>query len=161
MIVCTYKYFSDFSALCYLIVLSAPPSIASLTFDPGSFTLTCTSIGSPATTITWMKDGSPLVINGTTYCMEQTVTERPTSTYDNVLTIVDSGSSFGTYSCEVSNALGSSGPTSVTGQFKEHFTCPNVKRNYSSGSHAFRWFYNQQNIVHMGFRNITVGFERE
>ncbi len=64
-----------------------------------------------------MKDGSPLVIDGTTYSMEQTVTERNTSTYDNVLTIVDSGSSFGTYSCEVSNALGSSGPTAIAGKY--------------------------------------------
>ncbi len=71
-----------------------------------------------------MKDGSPLDIDGTTYSMEQTVTGRSTSTYDNVLTIGDRGSSFGTYSCEVSNALGSSGPTLVAGQLKEHFTCP-------------------------------------
>ncbi len=105
-----------------IIVLSALPSIDSLTFDPDSFTLTCTSTGSPATTVTWMKDGSPLVIDGTTYSMEQTVTGRSTSIYDNVLTIGDRGSSFGTYSCEVTSALGSSGPTSVTGQFKEHFT---------------------------------------
>ncbi len=62
-----------------------------------------------------MKNGSPLEIDGTTYSMEQTVTGRSTSTYDNVLTIVDSGSSFGTYSCEVSNALGSSGLTTVAG----------------------------------------------
>ncbi len=70
-----------------------------------------------------MKDGSKLVIDGITYSMEQTVTGRSTSTYDNVLTIGDRGSSFGIYSCEVSNALGSSGLTSVTGQFREHFTC--------------------------------------
>ncbi len=60
-----------------------------------------------------MKDGSSLVIDGTTYSMEQTVTGRPTSTYDNVLTIGDSGSRFGTYSCEVSNEIGSSGQTAV------------------------------------------------
>ncbi len=66
-----------------------------------------------------MKDGSPLVIDGTTYSMEQTVPDagRPTSTYNNVLTIVDSGSSFGTYSCNVSNALGSSGPTAIGGKY--------------------------------------------
>ncbi len=99
-------------------VLSAPPSITRLTFDPDSITntLTCTSTGSPATTVTWMKDDSPLVIDGTTYSMEQNVTGRNTSTYDNVLTIVDSGSSIGTYSCEVSNALGSSGAVSIAGK---------------------------------------------
>ncbi len=61
-----------------------------------------------------MKDGSPLVTDGTTaYSMEQTVTGRSTSTYDNVLTVGDSGSRFGTYSCEVSNAIGSSGQSTV------------------------------------------------
>ncbi len=64
-----------------------------------------------------MKDGSPLVIDGTTYSMEQTVTGRSTSTYDNVLTFVESGSSFETYSCEVSNELGSSGPTAIAGKY--------------------------------------------
>ncbi len=63
-----------------------------------------------------MKDGSPLVIDGTTYSMEQTVTGRSTSTYENVLTIVDVGSDFGLYSCNVSNALGSSGLTSIGGK---------------------------------------------
>ncbi len=117
MIVCTYKHFS---ALCCLIVLSVLPSIDSLTFDPDSFTLTCTSTGSPATIVTWMKDGSPLVIDGTTYSMEQTVTGRSTSTYDSVLTIGDSGSRFGTYTCEVSNALGSSGPTAIAGKYQSY-----------------------------------------
>ncbi len=121
-------FFPAFSNSCTLsahtsilvpFVLSAPPSITSLTFDPDSITsaLTCTSTGSPATTVTWMKDGSQLVIDGTTYSMKQTVTGRNTSTYDNVLTIVDSGNSFGTYICEVSNALGSSGATSIAGKY--------------------------------------------
>ncbi len=57
-----------------------------------------------------MKDGSLL---NTTYSMEQTVTGRSTSTYDNVLTVGNSGSRFGTYSCEVSNAISSSGQTAV------------------------------------------------
>ncbi len=56
-----------------------------------------------------MKDGSPLVIDGTTYSMEQTVTGRSNSTYDNVLTT----GGVGTYTCEVSNALGSSGQLAV------------------------------------------------
>ncbi len=89
--------------------LSAHPSITSLTFDPDSFTLTCTSTGSPATTVTWKKDGALLVIDGTTYSMKQTVTGRSTSTYTNVLTT----GGVGTYTCEVSNALGPSGQLAV------------------------------------------------
>ncbi len=55
-----------------------------------------------------MKDGSPLVIDGTTYSMEQTVTVRVTSTYANVLTIGDTSDNVaGNYICTVTNALGS------------------------------------------------------
>ena len=54
-----------------------------------------------------MKDGSPLDIDGTTYSMEQTVTGRATSTYDNTLSINDTNRN--DYSCEVQNVLGTSG----------------------------------------------------
>ena len=77
--------------------------------------LTCTSTDSPATTVTWTKDGDTLTmdgdtltVNGTTYSMTQTVTDRSASTYENVLTISsDSTSIVGDYTCTVSNALGS------------------------------------------------------
>ncbi len=103
----------------YPFSLLAPPSITSLTFDPDSITLTCTSTGSPATTVTWMKNGSPLVIDGTTYSMEQTVTGRNTSTYDNILTIANvSDDVVGNYTCTVGNALGNaSAEEEVTGQW--------------------------------------------
>ena len=70
--------------------------------------LTCTSTGSPATTVTWTKDGATLTVDGATYSMTQTVTDRRTSTYENVLTISsDATSIVGDYTCTVSNALGS------------------------------------------------------
>ena len=99
---------------------SVTPIITGLTLEPDSFTLTCTTTGSPATTVTWMKDGSPLDIDGTTYSMEQNVTVRANSTYDSVLTINDGNrNDLGTYSCEVQNALGTYGPTvvDVSGKF--------------------------------------------
>ena len=71
-------------------------------------TLTCTSTGSPATTVTWTRDGGALTVDGTTYSMTQTVTDRRTSTYENVLSIsFDAPSNVGDYTCTVSNALGS------------------------------------------------------
>ncbi len=93
----------------YFAILShsAPPTITNLTFVPDSSTLTCTSTGSPATNVTWLKDGSPLTVDGNGYSMEQVVTERPTSTYDNVLTISGASVSVvGNYTCIVTNALG-------------------------------------------------------
>ena len=55
-----------------------------------------------------MKDGSPLVIDGTVFVLTQTVTDRAASTYNNVLlvnrTITDI---LGTYICTVSNKVGS------------------------------------------------------
>ena len=70
--------------------------------------LTCPSTGSPATTVTWTKDGATLTVDGATYSMTQTVTDRRTSTYENVLTISsDATSIVGDYTCTVSNALGS------------------------------------------------------
>jgi len=53
-----------------------------------------------------MKDGTQLDIDGTTYSMEQTVTGRATSTYDNVLSVNGSDSVVGNYTCKVENALG-------------------------------------------------------
>lgn len=60
-------------------------------FIDGSFssTLTCTSTGSPATTVAWLKDGQPLSIDGSTYQLTQAVANRAESTYENVLTIDD------------------------------------------------------------------------
>ena len=40
--------------------------------------------------------------------MTQTVTDRRTSTYENVLTLPATGDAVGTYSCQVGNALGDS-----------------------------------------------------
>ena len=80
-----------------------------LTFDPATRTLTCTSTGSPATTVTWLREGTVLTIDETVYTATQDVTDRRASTYENVLTIaaVDD-TTVGTYSCSVENTLGTS-----------------------------------------------------
>ena len=88
---------------------SVTPNITSLTYDDAALTLTCVSTGSPATTVTWEKDGVPLSIDGPIYQLTQTVTDRATSTYSNVLTVSEAAptSVAGTYTCNVSNHFGS------------------------------------------------------
>ena len=62
--------------------------------DPPVFQLTCTSTSSPPTTVQWTFNGSP--VNGGT---SQIVTDGPTSTYNNTLTVT--GRSPGMYTCNV------------------------------------------------------------
>ena len=105
--------------LMLLIILlclpSALPTVSNITYDSQGNTaiLTCTSTGSPATTVTWTKGGATLTVDGTTYSMTQTVTDRRTSTYENVLTFPTTGDITGTYGCQVGNALGDSVTKSV------------------------------------------------
>ena len=86
-----------------------PPSITNLTYQEEDRNLTCVSTGSPATTVSWMKDGQPLTIDGSIYHLTQTVTDRSSSTYSNVLTVSETAPSgvAGTYNCTVTNELGS------------------------------------------------------
>ena len=62
-----------------------------------------------------MKDGSNLTTDGSHYSLSQTVTDRAASTYSNVLTVKQSapGGVAGTYTCTVSNDLGSVNMTRV------------------------------------------------
>ena len=102
---------------------AAAPTITNpLEFTQGSPspTLTCTSTTSIATTVTFMRDGNAIngivrdgdsaTVNGVTYQLSQTLTNRIQSTYDNVLIITEplfslAGSAF---TCQVANALGMS-----------------------------------------------------
>ena len=69
---------------------------------------------SPATTVSWMKDGQPLTTDGSSYyTLTQTVTDRTTSTYSNVLTVREGTAVAGTYNCTVTNDLGSDSRTEV------------------------------------------------
>ena len=81
-----------------------------MTYQEDDRTVTCVSTGSPATTVSWMKDGQPLNITddgSTDYTLTQTVTNRVSSTYYNVLTVSEGVSVAGTYTCTVTNDLGS------------------------------------------------------
>ena len=54
-----------------------------------------------------------LTVDGTTYSITQNVTDRRTSTYENVFTFPATGDISGNYSCQVGNALGDASPTTV------------------------------------------------
>ena len=89
------------------------PNITSLTFNGSSNTLTCTSTGGPATTVTWRRDGVVITLNGT-YQQTKRVVDPVEGTYQTVLTInpsVSQSDIFGTYSCKVENARGRSSMT--------------------------------------------------
>ena len=107
--------------------LPAPPSITHLGFMYGSTssTLTCISTGSPATNVTWMRDGQPLTLSGSTYQLTQTVANRKLSTYENVLIINCATPDIigNTYNCTVVNALGKVSRTLTACKQSVHTLC--------------------------------------
>ena len=67
------------------------------TVDPPVFQLTCTSTSSPPTSVQWTINGSP--VNGGNYASSQILIDRPTSTYNNTLTVT--GRAPGMYTCNI------------------------------------------------------------
>ena len=97
-----------------LYFYTAPVSIASLErtgdFQP-IFTLKCTSTGSPATAVTWTKDGV-LLTNSEVIHMSQLLTDGTTATYSNLLSFDALPSMVvGLYSCTVDNDFGAATQT--------------------------------------------------
>ena len=89
------------------------PDVTELTFDRESRTLTCTSTGGPATTVTWTKDGA-VITPSTTHQQTQMIVDSVEGTYKNTLTIAQSVAGdnlYGLYSCMVENSRGSSNRT--------------------------------------------------
>ena len=90
-----------------MIVLSSSSSVTIVVGSP--LTLSCTSQGSPPDTFTWMKDGFPI----TQSTSITTVTYTNTSAVyrsDYIINNVSSSDS-GTYTCTVSNPIGSDSET--------------------------------------------------
>ena len=101
--------------LLYIAILllscTVAPRVTSFlrTSSTTNLTLTCTSTNSPATDVTWIKDGDVVDIDGVKYKTYQTVTDRRSSTYQNVLVVDDVIENFtGNYMCKVANQFGSS-----------------------------------------------------
>ena len=75
--------------------------------DPPVFTLTCTSTGGPATTVSWRRDGTMLSDDSTYSITSQVLTDTETATYTHTLTVT--GRLVGEYQCSVSNIRTPSG----------------------------------------------------
>ena len=76
--------------------------------DPPVFTLTCTSTGGPATTVSWSRDGTTLS-DDSNHDITSQVMDTVTATYTNTLTVT--GRLAGQYECSVSNSRTPSGST--------------------------------------------------
>ena len=86
------------------------PWVYNVIYDTQSRTLTCTSYGGPATTVTWRRDGVVITLNAT-YQQTKRVVNLGWATYQTVLTIdpsVSRSDLVGTYNCTVENARGES-----------------------------------------------------
>ena len=110
-----------FNFYFFLYNHTGTPSVTSLTFNNQSRTLTCTSTGGPATTVTWRKDGTMI----TPYQQTKTVVDPAMGIYQTVLTIdpsVDQSDIFGSYNCTVENTRGRSSMTKdvTAGESKKH-----------------------------------------
>ena len=95
------------------VLHAGAPNVTELTFDRESRTLTCTSTGGPATTVTWTKDGA-VITPSTTHQQTQMIVDSVEGIYQNTLTIAQSvtgDSLYGLYSCMVENSRGSSNRT--------------------------------------------------
>ena len=72
---------------------------------PPTFTLTCTTMAFPPTTLTWTLNGSSLDLStNNSFSSAQQLRDARSSTYDNILTV--SGAEVGDYNCSVSNDRG-------------------------------------------------------
>ena len=98
---------SQYTSIPFFIIFYAgTPTVTSLSFDHQSQTLTCTSSGGPATTVSWTNNGVQIEADSTRFSQTQIVMQASSATYLNNLafkTIEIAGN----YSCTVSNARGS------------------------------------------------------
>ena len=77
-----------------------------VTFDSDQLTLTCISTGGPATTVTWTRDSTTTVTEGT----ETVLGDPETAQYTHTLTVTTGGE----YTCTVENNKPSSDSATIT-----------------------------------------------
>ena len=88
------------------VLTPGSPTVDSLMFAEES--LTCSSSGGPATTVTWERNGVALDLNGgAAYQQTQTVTNPVNAAYETTLTSSDASVFAGAFSCTVTNTRGS------------------------------------------------------
>ena len=90
----------------YPVGNSGSPSITGLLYNRSTLTLTCTSTGGPATTVTWRKNGAVVEVDETTYHQSQRVVDTRTATYENTLSSgTNAMANFvGNFTCSIHNS---------------------------------------------------------
>ena len=80
--------------------------VVSITINPGTKDLVCTSTGGPATTVIWKVNNQ--ITNGSLYQQRQRITSKEDTTFENILCIpVNSIANYNaTYECLVMNSVG-------------------------------------------------------
>ena len=76
-----------------------------VTYYPGTQTLTCISTGGPATNVSWTRDSTTVITEGTETVLNDPVTAR----YTHTLTVTATG----VYTCTVANNKPSSASASI------------------------------------------------
>lgn len=86
--------------------MAGPVVITSLEESIGTtFTLNCISAGSPASNVTWMKDGDVIAVNNT-FEMVQILQDGVTAEYNNLLKVyLEPSDVLGNYTCVVENSV--------------------------------------------------------
>ena len=107
-------------------VNSGSPTITGLVYNRSTLTLTCTSTGGPATTVTWRKNGALVEVDGTSYSQSKQVIDSAMGTYNSQLTFGDQSSAVGNFYCTVSNSRGT---TPLQGKVND-VTCTRCSINY-------------------------------
>ena len=104
-----------------------------LTYDSDQLTLSCISTGGPATTVSWTRDSTTVITEGTETVLNDTVTAQ----YTHTLTI----STAGEYTCTVANdkpSTTTSNSITVTGMHTRYLVCvydlPSFKCTIIEGS---------------------------
>ena len=70
-----------------------------------TFTLNCSSVGSPATNVTWTKDGEVVIINDT-FEATQILHDGVMAIYSNLLKVYSEPSDvIGVYTCSIENLV--------------------------------------------------------
>ena len=118
MVIFSMLFIGCLYSICYKPTDYFNLTISSIRYERSSQTLVCTSIGGPATSVTWTRDNTHLVVDRTTYQHSQIITDTSTATYENRLTLVSKSSSLsGVYTCSVRSQRGNDiGSIEVSGQ---------------------------------------------
>ena len=162
------KRHGGYDGVCNNNSLGSPSSV-SLSYSRSSATLTCTTTGGPATTVTLSKDNIQISPSSSTYQQSQRVMDTTISTYLNLLTISSTNDRdySGSFSCQVTNDRAGSSLQSVTLSCESNniiisvilvlISCyqlfKSLETDYSQwekqlGSHVlFQWWWNLLNCL--------------